>query len=64
MSKYIDNCKWCNAECAYPTTKLCTNCWEVEHRVYDFLKLDNNRAWMQAQINQAELDAEARKQEE
>lgn len=53
----INWCKWCGAECKWLTGELCTNCWEVSHRMDDFLAFDNNRVWMQAQLDKAELDA-------
>jgi len=39
----------------------CDKCVEIMLAIEtsNFLESDNNRAWMQAEINQAELDAEA-----
>lgn len=44
--------------------KLCIRCFKVRQNIPAFLRSANNRVWLQAEINQAGLDAEADEQGE
>ena len=34
-------CKFCETPTVYTATKLCTNCWEFEHRIDRFISNEN-----------------------
>lgn len=41
-------CKYCGNETQCVSTKVCNNCWEVEHRLPSFLKSEKGREFVVA----------------
>lgn len=49
----IDYCPYCYLATERPNPAGCVNCWEVRHRMEDFLQSPNNVTWLQEQIRLA-----------
>jgi hypothetical protein len=53
-------CKTCGKPTSMLGTKLCDPCWEVEHRLRDYLRGEGGKAFVRAALMEAQLTMEQR----